>query len=129
MPGNCNIGMRGRAIRLAQGLAFIGVFLALGLTLFSSGGLGLLRLGFLVPFYFGFLSILEGGTSFCVAYAARGSYDLHERLGFLDIMRESKTRHVVESDEWKRIDRQKATRIYLEAFVGAVLLTVVLFLV
>ncbi len=121
--------MRGRAIRLAQGLAFIGVFLALGLILFSSGGLGLFRLGFVVPFYFGFLSILEGGTSFCVGYAARGSYDLHERLGFLDIMRESKTRHVVESDEWKRIDRQKATRIYLEALVGAVLLTVAMFLV
>jgi hypothetical protein len=75
------------------------------------------------------LSILEGGTSFCVGYASRGSYDLHERLGFLDIMRESKTRHVVESEEWKRIDRQKARTIYLEALAGAVLLTALLFLV
>jgi hypothetical protein len=113
---------------LAQGLAFIGVFLALDFTLLSSDGLRLFRLGLVVPFYFGFLSILEGGTSFCVAYAGRGAYDLHEKLGFLDMMRESATRHTVESEESKRIDRQKARRIYLEALAGAVLLTVVVFL-
>ena len=113
---------------MGQGLAFVGVFLALGLTLLSGDGLRLFKLGLLVPFYFGFLSILEGGTSFCVAYAGRGTYDLHERLGFLDMMRESETRHQVESDEWKRIDRQKARKIYLEALAGAVSLTIVVFL-
>jgi hypothetical protein len=114
---------------LAQGLAFIGVFLVLGVTLLSSNGLEFFRLGLLVPFYFGFLSILEGGTAFCVAYAGRGAYDLHERLGFLDLMRESKTRHTIESEEWRRIDRLRARSIYLEALAGAVLLTIVLFLV
>jgi hypothetical protein len=116
-------------MRLAQGLAFIGVFLTLGLTLLSSDGLGLFKLGLLVPFYFGFLSILEGGTSFCVGYAGKGTYDLHEKFGFVDMMRESKTRHTVESEEWKRIDRLKARRIYLEALGGSALLTIVLFFV
>lgn len=126
MPGKCNIGARGRAMRLSTGLVVIGFFIGLRLTLLSSGGLMFARLVLVAPFYVGFLSVLEGGMSFCVFHAARGTYDFHERLGPVG---RSETRPVVGSEEWKRVDRRKAWRMQLEALTGAVLLALVLFLV
>ena len=119
VPGRCNIGRRGRAIRLTTGLALIGLSIILGLIVLSHIN-GLFRLVLVLPSYVGLIAILEGSMSFCVLYAARGTYDLHEPMGFAT--RRSATLSKVGSEEWKRLDRRKALRMHVEALTGAVLL-------
>lgn len=80
VPGKCNIGTRGRAIRLATGLVLIGLSLILSLTVLNPSNC-LFRLGLALPIYVGFLAALEGTMSFCVLHASKGTYDLHEPLG------------------------------------------------
>src|SRR5215471_9003881 len=116
VPGRCNIGSRGRAIRLATGLAIIAVFLAVDVLLLGSLS-QLLRLLLFVPFYAGLLAILEGSMSFCVLHASRGTYDLSEPSGMA--FGQSRTKREIESEEWKRVDRDKARRMHLEAIIGA----------
>ena len=62
--------------------------------------------------------------SFCVFHVRRGTYDMHEPMGFASSR--SATLGNVESVEWKRIDRQKALRMHLQALAGAILLAVLL---
>ncbi len=126
VPGRCNIGVRGRAMRVSTGIVVVGVFFVLGLTVFPSGVLGLARLALFLPFYAGFLAVLEGGMSFCVLHAGRGTYDFHEKLGPLG---RSETRGKVVSEGWKRLDQRKAQVMHLEALAGGVVLALVLFLV
>jgi hypothetical protein len=122
-PGKCNIGSRGRAIRLTTGLVLIALSLILELYVLNPSN-HLVRLGLALPFYVGFLTILEGSMSFCVLHAARGTYDLNERHGFAS--RKSGTLQKVGSKDWKRLDRTKALRMHLEALTGAVLLALLL---
>jgi hypothetical protein len=49
---------------------------------------------------------------------------MHEPRGFASSR--STTLGKVESEEWKRIDRQKALRMHLEALAGAIVLAVLL---
>jgi hypothetical protein len=119
VPGRCNIGARGRAIRLSTGLGIIAVFvgfdfLALG-SVFS-----VFRLFLFIPFYIGLLTILEGTMSFCVLHASRGTYDLHEPTGMA--FGRSETKMEVGSEEWKRLDRHKARNMHFEAVLGALVL-------
>jgi hypothetical protein len=123
LPGKCNIGGRGRAIRLSTGAILIALSVTLGLTLLGPIFWGV-RLVLVLPVYIGLLAMLEGSMSFCVLHAARGTYDLHEPMGFASNW--SKTLNKVGSDEWKRIDRRKALRMHVEAIVGAVALAVLL---
>src|SRR5207247_10173178 len=80
VPGRCNIGRRGRAIRLTTGLVFIAVSIVIGITVLEPVN-NLLSLTLVVPFYVGMLACLGGLMSFCVLHAARGTYALHERCG------------------------------------------------
>jgi hypothetical protein len=123
LPGKCNIGGRGRAIRLSTGAILIALSVILGLTLLGRVFWGV-RLVLVLPVYIGLLAILEGSMSFCVLHAARGTYDLREPMGF--VSNRSKTLNRVESDDWKRIDRRKALRMHIEAVAGAIVLTVLL---
>jgi hypothetical protein len=119
LPGKCNIGARGRAIRLATGLGIIAVFI--GLDLFALGLVSpVFRLFLFIPFYVGLLSALEGTMSFCVLHASRGTYDLAEPSGTAFGKSETKTQ--VGSEEWKKLDRRKARLMHLEAAFGALVL-------
>ncbi len=112
-------------MRLATGLVVIGLALVLALTLLSPPSLRFPRLILALPLYVGLLSILEGGMSFCVFHAARGTYDFHEKLG---PMGSSHSRMKVESDEWRKKDQRKALLMHAEAVIGAALLATLLFL-
>jgi len=119
VPGKCNIGARGRAIRLATGLGIIAVFVGfdvLALRLVFAP----FRLLLVIPFYVGLLSALEGTMSFCVLHATRGTYDLHEPTGMA--FGSSGTKMDVGSDEWEKLDRRKARLMHLEAVLGALVL-------
>jgi len=118
-PGKCNIGARGRAIRLATGLGIIAVFVGVGVLALGSVS-PVFRLSLFIPFYIGLLSVLEGTMSFCVLHASRGTYDLQEPSGMA--FGKSKTKMAVESEEWKKLDRRKARVMHLEAVLGALVL-------
>ena len=118
-PGKCNIGARGRAIRLATGLGIIVVFISGGVL--SLGSVSpVFRLLLFIPFYVGFLAALEGTMSFCVLHASRGTYDLHEPSGMA--FGKPTTKMTVGSEEWKKLDRRKARVMILEAVLGALIL-------
>jgi len=70
------------------------------------------------------LACLEGSMSFCVLHAARGTYDLNEPHGFAS--RKSGTLEKVKFEDWKGLDRRKASVMHLEALSGAVLLALLL---
>jgi hypothetical protein len=126
VPGRCNIGRRGRAIRLSTGAVLIALSVGLDLTLLLQAN-QLLRLALGLPIYIGLLAGLEGSMSFCVLHARRGTFDLDEPHGFASTR--SKTLKQVGSEEWKRIDRQKALRMHAEAAGGAIILSILLVLV
>ena len=118
-PGKCNIGARGRAIRLATGLGTIATFVGFGVL--TRGSVSpVFRLFLFIPFYVGLLAILEGTMSFCVLHASRGTYDLHEPSGMA--FGKSTTKMTVGSEEWKKLDRRKARVMHLEAVLGALVL-------
>lgn len=119
VPGKCNIGARGRAIRLATGLGIIALFVALDVLALAPVSAAS-RLLLFVPFYVGLLAALEGTMSFCVLHATRGTYDLHEPTGMA--FGSSGTKMDVGSDEWKKLDRRKARLMHLEAVLGALVL-------
>jgi hypothetical protein len=122
-PGKCNIGRRGRAIRLTTGLVFIALSIILGITVLNPAN-RLFSLVLVLPLYIGILACLEGSMSFCVLHAARGTFDLHEPRGFAT--KKSGTLQKVGSDDWKRLDRSKALKMHLEALTGAVLLALLI---
>jgi hypothetical protein len=123
VPGKCNIGRRGRAMRLSTGAALIALSVIPGLSVFSQAN-PLLKLLLGLPIYVGLLTALEGSTSFCVLHARRGTFDFHEPRGFASSR--SKTLNEVVSEEWKRIDRRKAVRMHVEAVAGAIVLSILL---
>lgn len=112
-------------MRLATGLAILGVSVTVAAALMGHGSLGVWRLSLVIPAYGGFLSILEGTMSFCVFHASRGTYDFFEKLGAPWGKSESRKR--VESEDWLRKDLRKARLVKLEALGGAVLFVALLF--
>src|SRR5438132_3645917 len=106
VPGRCNIGRRGRAIRLTTGLVLIAVSVAIGITVLEPVN-NLLSLTLVIPFYVGILACLEGSMSFCVLHAARGTYDLNEPHGFASI--KSGTLAKDKSEDLKALIRRKAS--------------------
>ena len=123
VPGKCNIGRRGRAIRVTTGLVLIAISMVIGIA-FVKPVSHLLSLALVVPFYVGILAILEGSMSFCVLHAARGTYDLNEPHGFAS--KKSDTMQKVGSEDWKKLDQRRALWMHLEALTGAVLLALLL---
>lgn len=126
VPGKCNIGARGRAMRLSTGVVVLALSALAGFILLQTNVPSLARLVLAVPLYGGMISILEGLMSFCVFHAARGTYDLQEKRGPIG---RSDTRVLIESEEWKRIDRRKARVMHLEAVLFALVITAMFFLV
>jgi hypothetical protein len=123
VPGRCNIGRRGRAIRLTTGLVFIALSIILGIFVLNPVN-HWFSLVLVVPLYVGILACLEGSMSFCVLHAARATYDMNEPHGFAS--KRSETLQKVGSEDWKRLDRRKALRMHLEALTGAVILALLL---
>jgi len=123
VSGRCNIGRRGRAIRLTTGLVLIAISIILGILVLNPVNRWF-SLALVFPAYVGILACLEGSMSFCVLHAARGTYDLHESRGFAT--KKSGTLQKVGSEDWKRIDRRKALKMHLEALTGAVLIVLLL---
>ncbi len=123
VPGKCNIGRRGRAIRVTTGLVLIAISMVIGIA-FVKPVSHLLSLALVFLFYVGILAILEGSMSFCVLHAARGTYDLNEPHGFAS--KKSDTMQKVGSEDWKKLDQRRALWIHLEALTGAVLLALLL---
>ena len=123
VPGRCNIGRRGRAIRLTTGLVLIGLSIILGILVLNLTN-RLFSLLLILPLYIGILAGLEGSMSFCVLHAARGTYDLCELHGFAE--RNSGTLQKVRSEDSKRLDRRNALKMHLEALTGAILLALLL---
>jgi len=123
VPGRCNIGRRGRAIRLTTGLVLIALSIILGITVLAPVN-RLFSLVLILPLYIGILACLEGSMSFCVLHAARGTYDLNEPRGFAT--KKSETLQKIGSEDWKKLDRRKALRMHLEALTGAILLALLL---
>ena len=122
-PGRCNIGRRGRVIRLSTGLVLIALSIILGITVLNPEN-RLFSLVLVITFYVGFLAGLEGSMSFCVLHAARGTYDLNEPHGFAS--RKSDTLQKVGSEDWKKLDQRRARWMHLEALTGAALLALLL---
>jgi hypothetical protein len=123
IPGKCNIGGTGRAIRLATGAGIIATFLALDLLALGSV-LPWFSLVLFVPLYICLLAALEGTMSFCVLHASRGTYDLHEPTGM--VFGKSETKMDIIREDWKRIDRRKVRTMHLEAVLGALVLALLL---
>jgi hypothetical protein len=123
VPGRCNIGRRGRAIRLTTGLVFIALSIILGIFVLNPVN-HWFSLVLVLPLYVGILACLEGSMSFCVLHAARATYDMSEPHGFAS--KRSETLQRVGSEDWKRLDRRKALRMHLEALTGAVILALLL---
>jgi len=119
VPGRCNIGARGRAIRLATGVGIIALFVAVDVLVLGPV-FAPFRLLLAIPFYIGLLAALEGTMSFCVLHASRGTYDLHEPTGMA--FGRSDTKMEVRSDKWKKLDRRKARVMHLEALLGSLVL-------
>lgn len=124
VPGKCNIGRRGRATRLSIGLVILGLSTAAVFFLFRAATPSVVRLVLIIPFYVGLMSILEGTLSFCVFHAAKGTFDLYEKVGPIG---KSETKVQIESDEWKKADRRKARNMHTEAALGAIVLTLTVF--
>ncbi len=76
----------------------------MGFVFFRTTVSGSVRLVLVALFYVGMISVLEGMMSFYVFYAAKGAYDLYEKLGPVSM---SKIRSD-EPDEGKRAERRKA---------------------
>ena len=110
-------------MRLSTGAVLIALSVILRFTVLGPV-FWLFRLVLILPIYVGLIAVLEGSMSFCVLHAARGTYDLHEPMGFAS--NQSKTLKRVGSDEWKKIDRRKALRMHVEALIGAVVLALLL---
>ena len=123
VAGKCNIGRRGRAMRLTTGLVLIALSILFGIIVVN-GPVKVLRLVLVLPVYVGLLAALEGSMSFCVLHAVRGTYDFHEPLGFATSRSQSLQK--VGSDDRKRIDRRKALRMNIEALTGAAVIVVLL---
>ncbi len=123
VPGRCNIGRRGRAIRLTTGLVLIGLSIILGILVLNPINRWF-SLALVFPAYIGLLACLEGSMSFCVLHAARGTFDLHEPHGFAS--KKSDTLEKVGSEDWKKLDQRKAIKMHLEALTGAVLFALLL---
>jgi hypothetical protein len=123
VPGRCNIGRRGRAIRLTTGVLLIAISIILSILVLNPVNRWL-SLVLVFPVYVGLLACLEGSMSFCVLHAARGTYDLNEPRGFAS--RKSGTLQSVRSEDWKRLDRRKALKMHVESLTGAVLLAILL---
>src|SRR5438128_8983444 len=119
VPGKCNIGARGRAIRLTTGAGIIVVFIGFDFLALRSVS-PVFRLFLFIPFYVGLLTALEAMMSFCVLHASRGTYDLHAPCGMA--FGRSGTTMEVESEEWKQLDGRKASLMHLAAVVGALML-------
>jgi hypothetical protein len=123
VPGRCNIGRRGRAIRLTSGVLLIAISIILSILVLNPVNRWL-SLVLVFPAYVGLLACLEGSMSFCVLHAARGTYDLNEPGGLAS--RKSGTLQNVRSEDWKRLDRRKALEMHVESLTGAVLLAILL---
>jgi hypothetical protein len=110
-----NIGPRQRRRRrIIAGVAFIAGAIAAGLLVAQNAAAERRFLVFL-PFWIGALSWLEARAKTCVVLSSRGIRNL-----------DSGNERVADDDELRQIRRQ-ARRVYVQAFLAAALLTMVIF--
>jgi hypothetical protein len=76
----CNIGVRGRRLRLVLGLVSLGCAVALAVVLVAQPIAAYWRLAVYVPLHLGLLGIAQSRSGVCAVYAALGAWEL-ERNG------------------------------------------------
>ncbi len=118
IPGVCNIGVR--EIRRRQLVGGIGLFLTIStiLGLYRQHGTYLARLGVFLPAVVMSMGYLQGRKKFCLAFGLSGLFNFG-KLG-------SPKRVISEVD--RKIDREAAIKLMLQAVGLAALVTAFVFL-
>lgn len=118
VAGSCNIGVR--EIRRRQLVGGIGLFLTLS-TIFgyySQHASHLARLGTFLPALVMSIGYLQGRKKFCLSFGLSGLFN----FGIL-----GGTRRVI-SEEDRKLDRQAAIRLFMQAVALAAAVTAIVFL-
>ena len=113
-PGVCNIGSRGRTVRIAVGLVFFVAAFYVWISFKASGYAPMLQVAAAFPFYVSFLGIYQGIFSFCVFHAREGTFSVGSAVG-----------HVL-SPHHRKEDRKKSIEIQFFSALSAVLVTGIL---
>lgn len=118
IPGSCNIGIR--EVRRRQLVGGIGLFLTIStiLGLYRQHGTYLARLGVFLPAVVMSMGYLQGRKKFCLAFGFSGLFNFG-KLG-------SPKRVISEVD--RKIDREAAIKLMLQAVGLAALVTAFVFL-
>ena len=118
IPGSCNIGIR--EVRRRQLVGGIGLFLTIStiLSLYRQHGTYLARLGVFLPAVVMSMGYLQGRKKFCLAFGLSGLFNFG-KLG-------SPKRVISEVD--RKIDREAAIKLMLQAVGLAALVTAFVFL-
>jgi len=118
IPGSCNIGIR--EVRRRQLVGGIGLFLTIStiLGLYRKHGTYLARLGVFLPAVVMSMGYLQGRKKFCLAFGLSGLFNFG-KLG-------SPKRVISEVD--RKIDREAAIKLMLQAVGLAALVTAFVFL-
>ncbi|MEI6294782.1 MAG: hypothetical protein WCO95_01850 [Actinomycetes bacterium] len=118
IPGSCNIGIR--EVRRRQLVGGIGLFLTIStiLGLYRQHGTYLARLGVFLPAVVMSMGYLQGRKKFCLAFGLSGLFNFG-KLG-------SPKRVISEVD--RKIDREAAIKLMLQAVGLAALVTAFVFL-
>ncbi len=120
VPGACNIGTEEVTARRRAALAAAGATLVLGGLLVASGAPRESRFLVGVPAAMAAVSWLQVRNSFCVAYAARGVYNVAQPLGMASPVADAAARGA---------DRRRALRMIAGGVAVGVLVAAGLFLV
>ena len=118
IPGSCNIGVR--EIRRRQLVGGIGLFLTISTILgfYHQHASHLARFGTFLPAVVMFMGYLQARKKFCLAFGLSGLFNFGKLGGT--------TRVISDSD--RKIDRQAAIKLMVQAVLLAAALTAVVFI-
>ena len=119
VPGACNIGSAEVATRRNAAVASTAATVALGALVFATGAPREVRLLVGIPAAGTVVAWLQVRNRFCVAYAARGVFNVSERLGAASR---------VEDRAARATDRRRAARMIVPAAAVGLATAVVLYL-
>ncbi len=115
VPGACNIGKAEIARRLQFGWSGIAVTAVLAVIFYATGVPAPWRLVLFLPAAAGAVGLLQGYLHFCANFGMRGVFNFGSQVGRTD---------TVEQAEFRRKDRQMATRIMVWSLVIGVVVAV-----
>lgn len=113
LPGVCNIGPAEIAQRRTAGWLGLGITVVAWALFFAFHVPAGFRLLLFIPAALGASGFLQAAFHFCAGFAMRGVFNLGPKVG---------TTEPVESEEFRRKDRAKASRIMIySALIGIVI--------